>query len=145
MTKRPFTRISWSVTVSASTSPGGCEAEESGSLIVLLWLSTCTSDDELTIRKNTRIVKMSISDTRFILLWFLLRLWWRFKRRAFADSFMISPRLLALRQYRLPAHHPEKSRGTALLPPDCLQRRHRRNEPCPSRSPKPDRRFPETA
>src|SRR5680860_1134676 len=116
MTTRPFTRISWSVTVSASTSPGGCTAEESGSLMVLLWLSTCTSDDELTIRKNTRIVKMSISDTRFILLWPLFRLWWRFRRRALADSFMIALLLFALLPHPLPEHHPEKFQGRVLPP-----------------------------
>ena len=62
--------MSSSVTRIISSFFGFCCDTESGSLILLLVCSTSTSE-EFAIRKNTRIVKMSISETRFNVALFL--------------------------------------------------------------------------
>ena len=111
----------WSLEMCTTTVSRGLFSEiDSGSLMSLGFSSVCTSA-EFTSRKNTRMVKMSISDTRFNPPR-RLRLWWRSMRRARLDFFMTGARP----QWKFP--------GTARPAPSGRSVRRGRCGRCPSRA-----------
>ena len=83
----PCTMMSSSPMTMTTVSFAFSSAIDSGSWMSLAFGNTSTSE-ELTSRKNTRIVKMSISDTRFSVAPALLRLWWLSMRAARRDLTM---------------------------------------------------------
>ena len=88
-TGRPCTRMSSAVTMITTFCRGFASATDSGIWMDLALGRSCTSE-EFTRRKNTRMVKMSISETRFSVARRRPRVWWRCIRLARLDIFMTS-------------------------------------------------------